>query len=156
MSHEVSELPYGIGDVQVTSRPSKAGDKSFIFMVRTKIPGGRLTSDQLLAELDLADELGNTTLRCTTRQGLQLHGVVKQDMQRVIARINEVQLSTLGACGDVNRNVMCCPAPYKKQIYVQTQQLAAEIAAHLAPRTTAYHDIWLTDVATGEKQRPTF
>lgn len=130
-------------------------DKSYIFMVRTKIPGGKLTSAQLLAELDLCDEVGNATLRCTTRQGLQLHGVVKKNMQRVIARINDVQLSTLGACGDVNRNVMCCPAPYKKQIYDQTQQLAAEIAAHLAPRTTAYHDIWLTSLATGEKQQIT-
>ena len=84
-------------------------------MVRTKIPGGKLTSEQLLAELDLCDEVGNTTLRITTRQGLQLHGVLKSNLKRAIARINEIQLSTLGACGDVNRNVMCCPAPYHEQ-----------------------------------------
>src|SRR5438046_753575 len=78
--------------------------KSYIFMVRSKIPGGKLTSDQLLAELDLCDEVGNATLRITSRQGLQLHGVVKSNLQRAIARINEVQLSTLGACGDANRN----------------------------------------------------
>src|SRR5262245_16918817 len=127
--------------------------KSYIFMVRSKIPGGKLTNDQLLAELDLCEEVANTTLRITSRQGLQLHGVIKKNMQRAISRINEVQLSTLGACGDVNRNVMCCPAPFKNQIYQQTQQLADQIAAHLAPRTTAYHDIWLTDIATGEKQQ---
>ncbi|MGE3780599.1 MAG: NADPH-dependent assimilatory sulfite reductase hemoprotein subunit, partial [Pirellulaceae bacterium] len=126
-------------------------DKKFIFMVRTKIPGGKLTSDQLLAELDLCEEVGNTTLRCTTRQGLQLHGVVKRNLKRAIARINEVQLSTLGACGDVNRNVMCCPAPYSSRVYRQTQELAAQIAAHLAPRTSAYHDLWLTDLDTGAK-----
>ncbi len=126
--------------------------KSFIFMVRSKIPGGKLTSDQLLSELDLCDEVGNTTLRITSRQGLQLHGVVKGNLQRAIARINEVQLSTLGACGDVNRNVMCCPAPYTKNIYRQTQELAAQLAAHFAPRTRSYHDIWLTDSDTGEKQ----
>src|SRR5262245_28105365 len=80
--------------------------KSYIFMVRSKIPGGKLTSDQLLAELDLCDEVANTTLRITSRQGLRLHGVVKNNLKRAIARINEVQLSTLGACGDVNRNVM--------------------------------------------------
>lgn len=127
-------------------------DKKFIFMVRTKIPGGKLTSDQLLAELDLCDEVGNTTLRCTTRQGLQLHGIVKRNLKSTIARINEVQLSTLGACGDVNRNVMCCPAPFANPVYRETQQLADRIAAHLAPCTSAYHDIWLTDVASGDKQ----
>ncbi len=74
-----------------------------------RIPGGKLTSDQLLAELDLCDEVGNTTLRVTTRQGLQLHGVVKQNLKEAIHRINEVQLSTLAACGDVERNIMCCP-----------------------------------------------
>ncbi len=75
--------------------------KSYIFMVRTKIPGGKLTADQMLAELDLCDEVGNSTLRITTRQGLQLHGVLKSNVRQVIARINEVQITTLGACGDV-------------------------------------------------------
>jgi sulfite reductase (ferredoxin) len=127
-------------------------EKTFIFMVRTKIPGGKLTSDQLLAELDLCDEIGNTTLRITSRQGLQLHGVVKQNLKQAIKRINEIQLSTLGACGDVNRNVMCCPGPFKRPIYAQTQALADRFAAHFAPRSRAYHDLWLTDVITGEKQ----
>jgi sulfite reductase (ferredoxin) len=126
--------------------------KSFIFMVRSKIPGGKLTSDQLLSELDLCDEVGNTTLRITSRQGLQLHGVLKSNLKQAISRINEVQLSTLGACGDVNRNVMCCPAPFKKNIYSQTQALADQLAAHFAPRTRSYHEIWLTDSASGEKQ----
>src|SRR5690349_18544997 len=75
--------------------------KAYSFMVRTKIPGGKLTSAQLLAELDLGDEVGNTTLRITSRQGLQLHGVLKHDLWRTIHRINQVQLSTLAACGDV-------------------------------------------------------
>src|SRR3954463_4693945 len=126
--------------------------KSYIFMVRSKVPGGKLTSDQLLAELDLCDEIANTTLRITSRQGLQLHGVVKHNLKRAIARINEVQLSTLGACGDVNRNVMCCPAPYQKNIYRQTQALADQLAAHFAPRTRAYHEVWLTDSTNGHKQ----
>ncbi|MEX2186298.1 MAG: NADPH-dependent assimilatory sulfite reductase hemoprotein subunit [Pirellulales bacterium] len=126
--------------------------KSYMFMVRTKIPGGKLTADQLLAELDLCDEIGNTTLRITTRQGLQLHGVVKQNLRRAIARINEVQLSTLAACGDVERNVMCCPAPHHHDpVHRQLQDLADAIAAHLCPRTNAYHEIWLRDVSTGEE-----
>src|SRR5262245_41839449 len=131
--------------------PAKA--KFFSFMVRTAIPGGKLTSDQLLAELDLCDEVGNTTLRITTRQGLQLHGVLKSNLKRAIARINEVQLTTLAACGDVKRNVMCSPCPYNGDpVHNQMQALAAELAEVLKPRTDAYHQIWLTDDATGESQ----
>src|SRR5690606_27705897 len=95
--------------------------------------------------------LGNTTLRITSRQGLQLHGVVKRNLHETIRRINEAQLTTLGACGDVNRNVMCCPAPYNNPVYHETHALAQQLAQHLAPRTGAYHEIWLTDIGSGEK-----
>ena len=129
----------------------KAG-KAYMFMVRTKIPGGKLTSSQLLAELDLCDEVANSTLRVTSRQGLQLHGVMKEDLKRTIRRINEVQLSTLAACGDVERNVMCCPAPLRNNaVHDQLQTVADQIAAHLCPRTRAYHELWLTDQETGEE-----
>jgi sulfite reductase (ferredoxin) len=134
-----------------TSTDGGKSQKSFMFMVRTKIPGGKLTSEQLLAELDLCDEIGNTTLRITTRQGLQLHGVLKKNLKECIARINEVQLSTLAACGDVERNVMCCPAPHHNDsVHQQLQDLADQLAAHLAPRSGAYHEIWLRDESTGE------
>ncbi|MEQ8787549.1 MAG: NADPH-dependent assimilatory sulfite reductase hemoprotein subunit [Pirellulaceae bacterium] len=126
--------------------------KAYMFMVRTRIPGGKLTSDQLLAEIDLCDEIGNTTLRITSRQGLQLHGVVKENLQRCIQRINEIQLSTLAACGDVERNVMCSPAPYKTPVYLEAQEMAERLADHLAPRTRAYHEIWLKDLETEEKE----
>ncbi len=131
----------------------KAKGKVYSFMVRTAIPGGKLTSEQLLAELDLCDEIGNTTLRITTRQGLQLHGVLKSNLKKAIRRINEVQLTTIAACGDVERNVMCSPCPYKGDpVYEEMQTQADQIAAHLRPRTRAYHQIWLTDEATGEKE----
>ena len=131
----------------------KKSGKSYSFMVRTAIPGGKLTSAQLLDELDLCDEVGNTTLRITTRQGLQLHGVLKSNLRETIRRINETQLTTLAACGDVERNVMCSPCPYKGDpVYDQMQELADKIAKHLQPRTTAYHELWLTDDETGEKQ----
>lgn len=129
----------------------KAG-KSYIFMIRTKIPGGKLTSEQLLAELDLCDEVANTTLRITSRQGLQLHGVIKSNVKKVIRRINDIQLSTLAACGDVERNVMCCPKPhYNDNVHAELQELAEKIAAHLCPRTRAYYELWLTDSETGEE-----
>lgn len=147
------------GVYQQDDRDSRVGgsgksEKQYSFMVRTKIPGGKLTSDQLLAELDLCDEIGNQTLRITTRQGLQLHGVVKDDLRRTIARINQVGLSTLAACGDVERNVMCTPTPYVRDgVHQQMQQLAEEIAQHLCPRTNSYREIWLKDDQTGERRR---
>jgi sulfite reductase (ferredoxin) len=130
---------------------AKAKAKFYSFMVRTAIPGGRLTSDQLLAELELCDEVGNTTLRITTRQGLQLHGVLKKNLKQVIRRINEVQLSTLAACGDVKRNVMCTPCPYNGDpVHEQMFELAGELVKQLNPRTRAYHQIWLSNGETGE------
>jgi sulfite reductase (ferredoxin) len=134
-------------------RGEKAEDgtkkKEYIFMVRVRTPGGRMTSAQLLAELDLCDEVGNTTLRITSRQAIQLHGVVKSNLKRTIARINEIQLSTLAACGDVNRNVMCCPAPYVNEVYTELRRLTDALVKHFEPRTKAYHEIWLTDCSTG-------
>jgi sulfite reductase (ferredoxin) len=138
-------------DARAAAKASGKG-KAFMFMVRSKIPGGKLTSDQLLAQLDLCDELGNNTLRITTRQALQLHGIRKNKLKETIARINEVQVSTLGACGDVNRNVMCCPAPYANNIHTTMQKLADDLAELLAPRTTAYHEIWLREEGSEEKQ----
>lgn len=126
--------------------------KTYSFMVRTKIPGGKLTSDQLLAELDLCDEIATATLRITSRQGLQLHGILKGNLWKAIHRINEIQLSTLAACGDVERNVMCCPAPIRNNpIREQLQDLAESIAKHLCPRTTAYHELWVRDPDSGEE-----
>jgi len=127
--------------------------KAYSMMLRTTIPGGKFTAAQLLAELDLCDEVGNTTLRVTTRQALQLHGILKNNLKPTIRRINEVQATTLGACGDVNRNVMCCPAPLRDDpIHDQLQQMADQLAKHFAPHTKAYHQLWLTDEATEEKQ----
>ena len=138
------------------NRVKQEGGKSlrqYIFMVRSAVPGGRLTADQLLGELDLCDELGNGTLRITSRQGLQLHGVLKRNLHETIRRINEIKLSTLAACGDVKRNVMCCPAPHAHDpVHAEMQQLADRVVELLNPRTRAYHEIWLRDPETGAEQ----
>jgi sulfite reductase (ferredoxin) len=131
--------------------------RAYMFMVRSKIPGGKITAKQFLTELDLAERFGNGTLRITTRQGLQLHGVLKENLWQTIHDINVCLLSTLGACGDVNRNVMCCPAPHHGEgVHHRMQQIADQLAAHLAPRTRAYHEIWidgekLDELPGGEK-----
>ena len=142
------------GTYQQDDRDDRSKDgKKYNFMVRTAIPGGKLASAQLLAELDLCDEVGNATLRITTRQGLQLHGVLKGNLRDVIHRINEVQLTTLAACGDVERNVMCSPCPYKADpVYDQMQAMALKLAVHLRPHTRAYHELWVTDEATGQRE----
>ncbi len=133
------------------SRRSKDADgkplgKQYSCMVRTSIPGGRLTAEQLLAELDICDSLANGTLRITSRQGLQLHGVLKSRLRESIREINRIKLTTFAACGDVNRNVMACPAPlHNNPVREQVQTLALQIAEHFRPRTTSYFDIWLKD-----------
>jgi sulfite reductase (ferredoxin) len=129
-------------------------DKEYIFMVRNKMPGGKFTANQFLGELGIADQFGNGSLRITTRQGIQLHGIVKGDLWQTIHRINELGLSTQSACGDVNRNVCCCPAPLRQNgIRDQLQTLADAIALHLTPHTGAYREIWLQDPETGDRRQ---
>lgn len=128
-----------------------AKGKQFICMVRTRIPGGKVTARQFLDHLDLCEQYGNGTLRVTTRQGFQLHSVLKSNIRDAVRGINRTLLTTLAACGDVNRNVMACPAPFKDNLaHTQIQAFADQLAAHFKPKTTAYHEIWLTDEA-GEK-----
>lgn len=144
------------------SRKNKNSDgtraaKQYRFMVRTRVPGGRVSAAALLSQLDLCDRFGNGTVRITSRQGLQLHGVVKDDLQQTIREINDTQLTTFGACGDIERNVMCCPAPFRQsEVREEMQSLADQIAEELSPRTTAYHDIWLQDEEGNRQNVTTF
>lgn len=125
------------------TRKAEKAEKAYQFMVRSRIPGGVLTAEQYLAEDTLADRYGNGTMRITTRQGIQLHGILKDELHATIHAINEVLLSTLAACGDVNRNVMACPAPKEDHAHQRVQQIAHELAMHLAPRSKAYHELWI-------------
>ncbi|MGB9623544.1 MAG: NADPH-dependent assimilatory sulfite reductase hemoprotein subunit [Phycisphaerae bacterium] len=118
-------------------------EKPYMFMVRCAIPGGTLTAEQYLALDELADRYGNGTLRVTTRQDIQIHGVSKSNLKATIAAINASLVTTLGACGDVNRNVMVCPAPVAGEPRATARRLAVEIARELRPATTAYREIWL-------------
>ncbi len=128
---------------QRKARKAQGLEKAYQFMVRTRIPGGALTFQQYLAQDLIAERFANGTLRITTRQGLQLHGVLKGDLRSAIHEINDALLSTLAACGDVNRNVMACPAPVGDRVHNRLQELAHELAMHLAPRSRAYHEIWI-------------
>jgi sulfite reductase (ferredoxin) len=116
-----------------------------MFMIRLKLPGGKLTADQYLALDEVAGKYANGTLRATTRQSIQFHGVLKSDLKATLAGFHAALMTSLGGCGDVNRNVMACPAPTGDPVRVECQRLADEVAAHLAPRAGArtYHEIWL-------------
>lgn len=127
------------------------GGKYYSVMVRSVIPGGKLSSEQMLAQLDLCDEVGNGTLRLTTRQAIQVHGILKSDLHRYINRVNEIGQTTLAACGDVCRNVMCSPVPKKDAVYDAMQDLTDRLKVHFAPQTGAYNELWVTDSETGEK-----
>jgi sulfite reductase beta subunit-like hemoprotein len=123
------------------NRSREGVGKFYMFMVRCKIPGGKVSAAQYLTMDRIAGAYSNGTLRITTRQGFQLHGVFKQNLKQTIADINESLLTTLGACGDVERNVMAPPAPFATPVYQELQRVADRIAAHFAPRGGAYHEI---------------
>ncbi len=123
-------------------------DKAYSFMLRSRAPGGRLSAAQYLVHDRLSDRVGNGTLRLTTRQGIQLHGIVKGDIQETIRTLHSELVTSLAACGDVNRNVMACPAPEASRRHALLEEVADEINARLLPRTEAYYQLWLD----GEKQ----
>ncbi len=122
----------------------KGQEKDYQFMLRTRNPGG-FTPPQLYLALDkLSEEYGNHTIRVTTRQGFQLHGVLKKNLKVVFSSIIKNMGSTLGACGDLNRNVMAPPAPYKNRPeYKYALEYANNVADLLTPQTGAYYEIWL-------------
>ena len=124
-------------------RSKKKMEKAFAFMLRVRIPGGRLTPAQWLALDEVARLYGNRTLRVTTRQAVQLHGVIKSNLKATLKEIDQVLLDTLAACGDVNRNVMCDPNPYQSRAHAAALSFAKAISDHLTPKTTAYREIWL-------------
>jgi sulfite reductase (ferredoxin) len=126
-----------------TERKQRGLAKATQFMVRARIPGGRLTAAQWLALDDLADRLGNASLRITTRQDLQFHGVVKAALKPLLGAINEAMLTTLSACGDVVRNVTTCPAPIRDAVHERLERDARLLSGAMLPATRAYHEVWL-------------
>lgn len=133
---------------------AKGQEKDYQFMLRTRNPGGFIPPQLYLTLDDLSEKYGNSTLRATTRQGFQLHGVLKKNLKIVFSHIIKSMGSTLGACGDLNRNVMAPPAPYKNRSeYEYARTYANNIADLLTPQTGAYYEIWLEGekVITGEE-----
>jgi len=124
-------------------RMRKKMEKAFAFMIRVRISGGVLTPEQWLALDRVARLYANGTMRITTRQTIQLHGIIKFNLRETLRAIDKELLSTIAACGDVNRNVMCNPNPYQSKAHAAALSLARAISDHLEPRTAAYREIWL-------------
>jgi sulfite reductase (NADPH) hemoprotein beta-component len=134
------------GIYQQDDRDLRKTQKKFIMMIRGRIPGGVMTPEQWQVFDDLASQYGNNTLRVTTRQSIQFHGVVKSGLGPLIRKINEALLSTLAACGDVNRNVTAPPTPAYTPARQHVFEDCHRVAMALAPRTEAYHSIWIDGV----------
>ncbi len=118
-------------------------EPSYQFMLRVVTPGGVATPEQWLTIDRLAQKYGCGNIRLTTRQAFQLHGVLKWNLKNTIKEINDSMLSTLAACGDVSRNVMCNPNPHQSEVHGEVHYWSEQLTKHLAPRTPAYHEIWL-------------
>lgn len=120
-------------------------EKAYSFMVRIRVPGGVATPEQWLQVDTLANQYANGTIKLTTRQAFQFHGVIKKRLKSTIKEINQVAMDTIAACGDVNRNVMCNPNPYLSDVHAEVLEIAKKISTHLTPQTRAYHEIWLDE-----------
>jgi sulfite reductase beta subunit-like hemoprotein len=134
-------------DLRADRRKEGLG-KAYSFMIRVALPGGKV-SNQQYRDLDrMADEFANGSIRITTRQAIQFHGVIKTELRETMRQINESMMTTLAACGDVCRNVMASAAPFTDEIYSQIRATCEEVAVDLRPATKAYYQLWID----GQKQ----
>jgi sulfite reductase (NADPH) hemoprotein beta-component len=120
-------------------------EPAYQFMLRVRLPGGVATPSQWLVMDELADKNGNGTLKLTTRQTFQMHGILKWNMKNTIQEIHSTLLDTIAACGDVNRNVLCTSNPYQSEIHMEVYEWAKQLSNYLLPRTRAYHEVWLDE-----------
>jgi sulfite reductase (ferredoxin) len=148
-SEEAVQLIKFHGSYQQDDRDARRDRKkvglepAYSFMVRSKLPGGVMDAGQYLVHDDLADRYADGTLRVTTRQGFQIYGVLKGNLRGAIHDLNAALVTTLGACGDVERNVLSCPAPIPGGFRAEALELARRISDHLLPKTRAYHEIFV-------------
>jgi len=126
----------------------------YSFLIRVRVPGGVATAQQWLTLDGLSEKYADRTLKLTTRQAFQFHGVLKRNLKTTIKGINQSLLDTIAACGDVNRNVMCSANPFESTVHAEVAEDAKRISVHLTPQTNAYHEIWLDGklVEGGEKE----
>src|SRR5665213_3473548 len=133
-------------------RAQKKLERLFSFMIRLRMPGGILTSEQWIALNDIAGKDSTDELKITTRQTIQLHGVYKSRLKPTHKIFNQVHLDTISACGDVNRNVTCSPNPKQSPLHKEIFAYADKISTLLKPKTRAYYEIWLDEEKIVDKK----
>lgn len=133
-------------------RKAQGLEPAYSFMIRCRLDGGVATPSQWLQMDSISSSYGNETMKLTTRQTFQFHGVIKTNLRKAMRSINKALMTTIAACGDVNRNVMCSTLPTKSAFHREVHQIAGKISNHLLPSTTAYHEIWLKDNDDPEKK----
>lgn len=131
-------------------RKAQGLEPAYAFMIRCRLNGGVATPTQWLQMDAISSSYGNETMKMTTRQTFQFHGVIKSKLKPAMRAINKALMTSIAACGDVNRNVMCSSLPTHSAYHRDVHQISAKISDHLLPSTTAYHEIWLKD--DGDKQ----
>lgn len=134
-------------------------EPAYQFMIRVRTPGGFATPKQWLVMDELAHKYGNGTLKLTTRQAFQMHGILKWNMKKNIQEMNDALLDSIAACGDVNRNVMCSPNPNESPVHAEVYEWSKRLSEDLLPQTNAYHEIWLDGdkvAGTDEEQEPIY
>ncbi|KAL9104054.1 MAG: hypothetical protein Q9163_000951 [Psora crenata] len=134
-------------------RKAQGLEPAYAFMIRCRLNGGVATPSQWLQMDQISSSYGNDTMKMTTRQTFQFHGVIKSKLKPAMRAINKALMTTIAACGDVNRNVMCSVLPTKSAYHRDVYQISARISDHLLPNTTAYHEIWLKDASSNEKHQ---
>jgi sulfite reductase (NADPH) hemoprotein beta-component len=134
-------------------RPERAKrlmDRAYMFMARVRIPGGVLSARQYLMLDKVATERGNHTLRITTRQTIQFHGIIKSNLRAALRGLDAVLLDTIAACGDVNRSVMAAANPYASAAHAEAVETARALSSHLLPRSGAWREIFIgNDLVAG-------
>ncbi|SEH72245.1 sulfite reductase (NADPH) beta subunit [Halobacillus karajensis] len=141
-----------------TERKKQKLEAAYQFMVRVRLPGGVATPEQWLTMDSLADAYGNGTIKLTTRQTFQLHGILKWNMKKSIQAMDEALMDSIAACGDVNRNVMSNVNPDQSAIHAEVHDWAKRVSEHLLPKTRAYHEIWLDEekIVDGKEEEPIY
>lgn len=135
-----------------SERKTQKLEPLYSMMIRIRVPGGVATPKQWLRMDELSDRYGNSTMKLTTRQAFQLHGIRKRHLKATIQGFNEVMLDSIAGCGDVNRNVMCSPNPDESKLHAAVWEVSKQISAEFTPRTSAYYEIWMDGQAVDESQ----
>ena len=127
-------------------------DRLYSFMIRLRLPGGFLKPEQWVAVHEIAGEHSTGVIKITTRQTVQLHGLLKSDIKPTIQSFNEAKLDSIATCGDINRNVLCSSHPKQSPIHAEIFAYADEISKLLMPKTKAYYEIWLDEEKIVDKK----